>query len=308
MAVSSTSRGILPVDIVLRSVIQLGLRDMRLHPDLLDDCLSTLTDDDETEIFYGANEAARAKEWFLRTDLPVKIVEGYDPPSATSITIGIHEGQETDATLADGHYETTVVDDTTWQVLAGPLTPTSYDPTAGVIVFPDAFTLFLVPGMLVVDREGGEHPILTAGTRTATIARGAFDLTDMTVRGMRPDSKKQLQSVVERETYRIGAWTHGEPIFMSWLFWILKYVMYRARFDLERRGMERVQYSTTGPASVSDVGAVENVFSRFIVVSASVRQVWASRAMGRLYNVDLDLKLSAQGQTVDYEADVLTVV
>lgn len=272
---------------------------MRRHPEQLDDIFRPLLDDDETAAPYGAADRDAAKRWFLHQDVPVIVASSLEPAVATSLTV-LHAGfQEGELSLADVHGTTSVDDDAVWQDVAGPLAAAGYDPQTGIVTFPDDFSLVVVPGMFVVDRQGTAAEVLAVpGVRAVRVAAGAvLDLSSMSVRGARPDRKAALESLVEGETFQVGVWVHGEAAYLGYLSPIVKYVLYQGRFALEKRGMERVRYSGTGPAFVGEVGPTEQMYSQVITVSANVRQTWVARREGRLYSVDLTVTASQEPGT-----------
>lgn len=303
---NSFTRGIFAGDIVLRDVIRQALDRLRARPYLLDDVFRALEEDAETAGRYGARESAQAKEWFLHQDVPVRIADGPEPPVATSLVLEPAGGGEDAATLADVHHEVTDVDARVWAVLAGPLDPVSYDVATGVMVFSDDVTLVIAPGMLVVDREGRELPVLAApATRVLRLAAGTRgEFRGMTIRGARPPRAVTLASIQESESYTLTVAAYGKPVYLSWLYAIVHYALLWARQALETRGMERVRYSYQPPAQDSVTG-VEALRTRGVVVTLMVRQIWVQDEQERIATVSPDVEAVPVGGAFDDSVDVL---
>lgn len=308
MAIVFNTRGIVPSDIILRRVIIEGLNDLRLHPELLDDVFGTLLAEDSAAT-YGQAELDAATRWFRNTDVPVRVSQIPEPPNATSIVIQLADGAENEATLADIHYQPTDSEDRIWPVLAGPTNPKSYDPITGLLTLLDSETLVVIPGMVIVDKNGEEHSIHTVSGKVIGLGPGLMaDFDGFTIRGLRPAQAVALESIREKETYQVGIHVHGNVAYLSWLFPIVKYVLYRGRQELERRGIEDVKYSFTGPEENPMGGSVENIYSRYVNVQASCRQTWVKKTEGRIYNVDTDLQVSNGEVIVDFPTEVITPI
>lgn len=312
MSTNERSVGILPVDLVLRYVLLDGLRELRLYPAIVDQIFRPLLEDDTSAGVYGQDELRQAREWFQNTDVPVRIADGLEPPTATCLTVKVADGQEDALTLADVHYEPVVEDIAApWPVLAGPFDPVQYDVATGLLTLPDAVALVVVPGMIVVDRAGRELPVVSVpDTHVVGLGEGTpADLQGMTLRAAHPHTFQALESLLESNTYQVGVHVHGEPVYLAYLFALVKYVLYRGREILESRGMEQVRYAWTGPERDSALGEVENLYSRYFTVTAISRSTWAKRSGVRLTDVQVTVRhgtpAPADPFAVDLNADVL---
>jgi hypothetical protein len=311
MAVNSKSKGILPTDLIIKSVVERGLADLRRYPYLLDDIFSPLSDDDETNRVYGKKLSDQGREWFLNNQVYVRIADSIDPPKMPCVVISLAESREDKTTLADVHYEPSVPDDRAWPSLAGPVDPVSYDPATGLLVLPPSVTLVVVPGMIVVDRTGIQHTVLSSPQPTVVeLPKGlSNDLTGLTVRGARPVRTHFLESVVETQTYRLGVHVAGKAAYMSFLFPIMQYVMYREQNALEGRGFEQVDLSFSGPERFTEAGETNEVYSRYITLTGAVRQTWTKSNDGfdRMYSMTLagNVMPTSGDDSVDLDGDVL---
>lgn len=308
----ATSTGILPTDLVLRSVIQDALVELRQHPYLLDLVFAPLLAD-KTFMKYGQAQIDAAKRWFLRTEIPVIVAESLEPPRATCITVGFADGAEELNTLADVHYEVTADDDRAWPALAGPFDPVSWAPVTGRLVLPATVTdaLVVVPGMVLVDATGKLVPVLEVPEAgVVRVAAGTLaDWRGVTIRGARPAKVMTLGSVTETETYQIGTHVHGKVEYLHFLFPIVKFLLYRVRPQLEARGIERLQCAFSGTEQDQAYGQNEQVYSRYVTMKGALRQIWPQAIDARIYSVDYDLAAAQDGVVVDIgDANVAAVV
>lgn len=288
---SSEARGIFLSDLILQTGIQDGLRQLRRDPTLVDHCFRSLRDDVLTQKVYGENVAAQAKAWFLKTNVEVVIANGLNLPPPPIISIQLTGGGENEDTFADLHYQSSdPVDAPQWESLVGPFDPESYDPVTGILVLPETVTakLVVVEGMIVVTKTGRQLEIQTAaGAAVGLGPNTVADLAGATIRGARPTQAVALESVKEDESWRVGVHVNGEPTYLTWLFAILKYVLYRGREDLESRGLERVKLSFAEPQDASYDS--QPAYQRFMTVRGSVTQVWVKARHGRVYSVNQEI-------------------
>lgn len=277
MAVPNTStNGIFQSDIAIRAAIIAGIADLRAKTWLLDYVFAGIPHDTLTAKEYGVLEVEKAKKWFLSTDIPVVMDTRVDDAALPCISIALMESSEDASTLSDTHYD--VVEDYTaeWPIVAGPMTPLSYDSTEGILVYPEAAVSGkLFPGMIIIDRVGGRHEVLeTPTSNTAIIDPSEADFSGSLLKPAVPSHVVELESIVFKETYSIGCHTLGEPSYLSYLHSIITFILLRYKESLlEARGFER---SEIGSSNFTLDGQFENelVFSRYIQITGYVRQYW----------------------------------
>ncbi len=283
------AKGIHQSDVIIRTALIMAIQDLRANPWLLDHIFATLIEDVATAKQYGEKERAKAKEWFLATEIPVVMDYRMEPPEGTCISISLVESSETEVTLGDVHYEPNEAAEAAWAPLAGPFTPDSYDAATGTMIVPDAVAakVFLSPGQLVIDRRGGSHTILTVTDTTSfTIEiNSTADFTGAVIKGRKPRLIKNIESVCFRESYRIGCHALGDPFVLTWLHSILVFILLRYKMRLlEARGFERTVISTS-PFAKDERWKVENMWTRFISITGYVRQFWPADVKERVDSV-----------------------
>lgn len=271
--------GIHQSDILIRGAVIAAIADLRANPYLLDYVFASLPVDTLTARAYGTGEVERAKDWFLHTEIKVYLNVNMNNVQFPCISIALANSVEDDTTLGDVHYEPQEDTDLSWPVLAGPLTPVSYDVATGTVVFTSAALggLILAPGMLLVDRAGRQHQILEVPdyTTTAVIAPGTTaDFTDVSVRAARPTQITGIESASYKETYSLGCHTDSEAVYVTYLHSILIFALLRYKETLlEGRGFERSVLSSSDLRRDEEI-LPELLFSRYVQVTGYVRQAW----------------------------------
>lgn len=297
---TTKSLGIHQSDIVIRTALLAGIRDLRANPWLLDYCFASLAQDTLTNTLYGKNEIGKAKDWFLKHNIDVSLDVQLQKASFPVVTITLLSSVEDDTTLADIDPE--VEEDLDHEVLtiAGPFTPTKYDTTTGYITLPEGTGdgVILAAGMVLADRFGNEYPItdvpddLTIVIAPNTIA----DLGGATIRAATPAQRIALEGSWFQESYRLGVHVQGEPIYVVYLDSIVRFVLLRYRQRLlESRGFES---STVNAADlVKNEGLeVENTYSRYLTINGRVRNYWPKDVMQKFVGFSTQFQVSGAGK------------
>lgn len=273
------AQGIQQSDIIIRAAIMAAIKDMRANSYLLDYVFASLPDDELTAKEYGEAEVEKAKDWFLHQEIKVFLNVNVNSVTFPCISIALANSVEDDTTLGDVHYQPIENTDREWPTLAGPATPTSYDPVTGTVVFADGALdgLIVAPNMLLCDTAGNQYKIIEVPDYdgTFTIAPGtAVDLTNAVIRPQRPAFITEIESASYRETYSLGIHVDSEPVHATYLHSIVVFALLRYKQALlEGRGYERTSLSSSDLRRDEET-LPENVYSRYIQVSGFVRQAW----------------------------------
>jgi len=277
-SLTTEALGIHQSDVIIRTAIVAALADLRANPWLLDYVFASLPKDEMTMKDYGEKSVERAKEWFLKTKIPVAMVPRLNEAQVPCITIKLQDSQESEVTLADVHYQPTELNDGVWPNIVGPFTPAKYNAATGIMV-PPAGALgdaLLAPNMVVIDATGKVHTIIEAfDDGSFSIKQGTIaDFTGSVIRGQKPSYITQLESVAYRESYLIGVHVGGEPVYLTWMHSILVFVLLRYKQALlESRGFERSVVNSTD-FDRNEYFEAEMVFSRYLTITGYVRQYW----------------------------------
>ena len=273
--------GIFQPDIILRTALVEAFRDLRANPEKLDFVFSSLPNDSLSLKSYGLKEADRAKDWFLKTEIPVHIVPRLDEAKVPCISIKLMSSNEDIVTLGDVHYQPNEDADSegsSWPRLSTPFNPDGYDPATGIVTVPDYVLEFLElkPGIFLVDGNGTAHEVLEVLSdnecRIKPIA--GLELRNSVFKGPRPSWSISLESAGYQETYQIGIHVGGEPVQLMWLHSIVVFCLLHFKQSLlEARGLERTVFSSSD-FERNEMFEAELVFSRYIQLTGYVRQYW----------------------------------
>ncbi len=274
-------KGIFQSDVVIRAAVIRAMELVRESPDLLGYIFRSLAEDELTRDEYGDRQIEMARDWFLKTEVPVfmnfRVSEEYLP----CITISLQESVEAEQTHGDIHYvpqETTAGD---WPALTRPFTPVAYSPTSGIMVLPADLMgdQLVAPGMLVVTRDGREHSVVQnlGDDEISLRPQTADDFTNAVIKGARNRYVTTVESVNFKETYQVGIHVLGEPSYLIYLHSIVKFMLLKYKQDLlETRGFERSALASTDFRRNMEFD-MEEVFSRFITITGYARQFWPKK-------------------------------
>lgn len=292
----TNSLGIHQGDVILRTAIKMALADMRANPWLVDYVFASLPQDELTLKEYGEADVNRAKTWFLTTDINVVMTPTLDEAKWPCISIALLDSSEStnEATLGDVHYEPTEEVEGNWPALTGPFTPSKYNPATGQIELPAPIVgVTLFKGMFVIDHVGRAHEIISVQSDTqfrinpGTVA----DFRNSILKGSKKSYIADLESIVYRESYRIGVHVQAEPVYLTWLHSIVLFALLRYKqVLLEARGLERTVASSSDFAR-DESHESEMTYSRYISLTGYVRQYWPKTIAQRLDGMDAILQV-----------------
>lgn len=281
--------GLFQGDIIIRSALLEGIADLRRNPWLLQYVFASLKYDDLTSRVYGQKEIDQAAKWFMATEIPIFMSARVDKSKFPCVSISQVDSSETELTLADVHYKPSEDNDLQNPPLTAVFAPVSFVSSTGVMIVPDSVTanLILAPGMVIYDDTGRGHPILEVTDRsTFSISAGVTNsFSHAVIKGAAPSRIATLESVKERETYQIGCHVQGEPVHLTYLHSIIKFIIFRYRQDLfEARGFER-STSHSSDFSRNAFFDAELVFTRSITLTGTVTQVWPKLVSDKITGV-----------------------
>ncbi len=102
----SANVGMWQGDIIIKSALDLCLRELRANPDLIEDCLASLTQDTLTAGKYGSLTIEQCKRWFADTSIDVLLglkFKYLQNPAIIAIELG--DETENEATIGDKNYD-----------------------------------------------------------------------------------------------------------------------------------------------------------------------------------------------------------
>lgn len=299
---NTKSAGIWQGDIIIRTGLIQGLRELRKNPDLLDYCFASLPQDQLTADTYGQASVEKAKQWFINTEIPVRLNVAMNSPKLPCISVELRDSGEAEATLADIHHDPSeAVEVSPWLPITPTFAATQYDPDTGNIKLPKKITdsTLIFPGMVVVDKGGFVHEILEAvDESTIKIKPAVADFSQCVLKYAQPQNIASLESLSFRGTYGIGCHAQGEAEVLIWLRSIVEFVLLRYKQSyFEARGFERSTYTVTGLVRDPQWG-VENVFTQFINLTGYYRNYWPKTIAVKTQGiVTQPIKIAGGGQS-----------
>jgi hypothetical protein len=306
--------GIFQGDLIIRTAIIEAINDLRRNPYLLDYVFASLPVDTLTAKEYGAQDVAKAKDWFQKTNVFTYLSININEVKFPCISINLVSSTEEENTFSDTHYQPTEDVDRDWPLLAGPLTPSTYNSVNGTIVFTEASLkgLVLVSGMIIVTNTGQAYPVLEVPDNVTTVVIESghiLDLEDVQVRAARPAYVARVESAGYREVYSLGCHVDSEAIHLIYLHSILIFALHRYRETLlEGRGFERSSITSTDLRR-DDSNLPEFMYDRYVQLTGYVRQSWPKAIARKMESMDTRLVFSDDKVVVDvFAADNSTEV
>lgn len=291
---------VLATDILIKTMLEAAIDDLRANQWLLDDVFSGLVTDPLSKDQYGYKMVKAAKDWFISNDIKVYSAFRIDTPTFPCLTIAPAPADEaTDrASLADeGSIEDFDPQGTELQpqVVYPSFTPAAYNRATGMVTFPSGTTTdYIVPGQFLVSRRSGKaYQILQClSTVDFTIkADVKDDFTDAYI--VPPTALWNLhrEQTFIRESYSIGCHAQSDPVQATWLRQIVLYSLcrYKEAF-LEARGFELSTFRA-GPMDKNPYFEAEQVYSSVVNLSGTVELSWIKFVAPKLQSAQQGIRI-----------------
>lgn len=288
--------GILACDILLKTMIEAALADLRKNSWILDDVFGELAADNLAKIDYGYKEVAAAKQWFLSNNIDVYLVNRVDTPRFPCITIvqtGSREMTER-SSLADDTFYGEEIDPKSItkriQKVYDNFTPSAYDPSKGYVTFPEGInTDFIVPGQFLVSSKTSKAYAIGAAIdlRTFQIAPGIKDdFTDCYIAPPTSIWNLHKELVYLDETFVIGIHAQSDLNQAIWMRQLVQYMFlrYKEAF-LERRGFELSTFNVGSIAENPEFKGVELIWTCPVNISGQVQANFVKFAAPKIQGV-----------------------
>ena len=273
--------GIFQGDIIIKTMIELGIQDMRANPWLLDHMLFELTANPYYSQKYGTAQVNSCKEWFANNEIDIVMNGRKDRDRYPCVTIEMGPSSEKSdmKSMADLSAEKIVLMPTTVgktiPYVIPAFTIVGYDIGSGYIQIPSNIDLTKIAiGMTIVD------PLSSTGYVINDIDGGGvyinpgttISVNSFAILPSKPFFEARIEHAFMQESYKIGCHSHGDPQVMLWLHSIVLYSIFRYRESLlEACGFAESIVSSGG---VENNGDVEAEWSRYINLSGQVENSW----------------------------------
>lgn len=288
--------GIFPGDLVIKAAIELGIDDMRKNSWVIDDVFRVLRESPMLRHVYGEKEISRAREFILNNKIPVYLRHRLDKQDFPCITISIGESYEDKdlATLAD---QSVCVDELdpedigkSMRYIIPPFNPVSYDKAQGIVEVPSDIEEFthIALGMIAIDPDtGGGFTIIEKIAPNSFRIQANADLPKKI--GIVPAYqlyKARRERAISQETYNIGCHTQ-DPATLIFLYSVVKYALYRYREGLLEANNFQLSRLRVTDLLRNEAFGVENVYSRWIILSGQVEESWVKSPQRTIENIIL---------------------
>lgn len=292
------ARGILAGDLIVRTAILEGIKDLRSKPWLLKYCFAGLTQDELTRDVYGQLEVDRAIEWFIKTDIPVFLNIRTDTSKFPCISIKLASSADAEATLGDVNWQPQEDADYAWNNLAGPFVG-QYNYDTGVVTLPDstAQQIVLAENQVLIDATNRAWTIeqVLNFTQVKISKNLKIDLSKTFVRGQPPGYVTTLESMLFKETYQIGCHASAEAVHLVYLHSIVTFIllMYKQSL-LEARNLERTQIQSSDLVQ-NTTFENELVYSRYINLTGYCEQSWPKTISQKITAFNYGIRIADSG-------------
>jgi hypothetical protein len=300
---SSLVEGVFPDDLLIKSTLEHGLKELRENQWELSLVFAALTKDPVTFALYGEKERQRAIEWFNNTQISVLWDLRLAADKIPSVSYSIQSCEQTEETLADAHYDMSEDRTAEWEAVTAQLQP-NYIPATGLVTIDEsALQGPITEGMMLVTKTGTQYAILeVASINQFFIAKNLItDLNGSYVKTGSPSLVSGIESDRFKETLKIGCHVSGDPITLTYLHSIVFYILLKYRKTLlEARGFERSTISA-GPYMRDDrfqIGA-DQCFTRYINLVGTVTMTWAATQVKKIQTVTGSLDAVSAGTNPD---------
>jgi hypothetical protein len=291
--------GLFNGDIVIKTAIELGMKDIRQNLWLIDDILSQVVQDEYLKDAYGQKEIDACKQWFANNNIPVYLRYRRDKDEFPCITIALQSSNEKIEMKHMGDASTEVETLMPEQIgkpisyIVKPFTPDNYDISNGEITVPNTVKINKVrPGMILVNPSNGNGYVITSvKDQSIFIEPGIeIDAIKLGVVPQFPFYRARREHTFFQETYSIGCHVHGDPAALLWLHAIVMYCLLRYREGLlEARCFTESAFSSSdfAPNNNFNNPGGELVYSRYINLTGQVEVSWLKTPQRIIESADL---------------------
>jgi hypothetical protein len=293
-------------DTIILTAIRIGLADIRRNPYLIDDIMCQFMEDRYLKDSWGKQQIDRFKDFLakkqinivMETRLPdlsklpaivIKIGGGSEDPQKQGLGDSDHFESVDPATLG-GAYPSP-------NIILGPVTPESYDPATGELVFPDDVSLDKVfEGQFVYDevnKQAYEIQIVLNKHTLLIDTDLKADFTNMTIRPTRDIVRHNKKSIWFYEDYTITC-ISTEPNELMFLYSLCLYIFGRYKKTLfEARNFEIGTYSYS-PVYIPNPSDDTNLlFARDLNVRGRVQHTFIESTSAAIEGISPELLIDA---------------
>lgn len=271
-------------DLLIKSTVEIVIKEMRDNPWLLDDVFEDCLTDPFLAPLYS-KEVENAKQWLKNNNIPVLMKLRPDTQDFPCVTISLGGDVEDESKSTLGDQSTMAADLTPSQIskpigyIIKPFIPVSFDAETGILEVPAETNIeFVGPGMKVVNPETGEtNEILSFGGVNGVIVANPETLSASRV-GILPKNmnyKARVEASFFKQTFTVACHVADDPATLIWLHSIILYglLRYREFFSSRCYSLSSLSSSDLVRNSAFAPGG-DNVFSRYITLTGYTQHTW----------------------------------
>jgi hypothetical protein len=287
--------GILATDILIKTMLEGALADLRKNNWIVDDIFSDLATDPMAKGDYGYKEVAMAKEWFLANNIDVYLTNRIDTPRFPCITVvrlSSREMQERDALGDDHATDEFEPDGVTKQVqmVYSAFTPKAYNKEKGFVTLPDDMnTNRMLAGQFFVAKKSGKAYIIQKVLTDTQFQIAAGVNEDFTSAYIAPPTSiwnLEKELVFLEESFAIGIHAESDLNQAIWMRQLVQYIFLRYKEAyLERRGFELSTFNLGSIDINPHFHGAEMVYSCMMTVNGQVEANFIKYAAPKIQGV-----------------------
>jgi hypothetical protein len=263
-------------DVLLQSILRLGFDHLRAHPEDIEEIFGDFKTDHLWKA-YGQEEIDRIKQWVTENEIPIVLAWALNPAKVPCISLQLAQSTElVEAAGMDDFVDyieepknpRTVIEFVPTNIIA--------DGDQTIVVPPNDVDISLVRSqMLLVDSKNEQYLIggIASGGISVVQAGEPINPTKVKVVSFVTTTKRKRRTVPIQEVIDIGIHGHADQNTVLWMYYLVIWILLRFKPEMEKRCADLSTFSASDFNRDSQFLA-ENVFSRFIRVSARTRVTW----------------------------------
>lgn len=302
-----------PSDLVLLKLFKQGMAEIRQNPWVLDFIFERLIEDEmDLQLTYGEKEINRAKSWFLKNNIDVRMAYNLDGVQFPCVSIELTSQSESKQHAMLGDVAAPAWDEDVDQsdyiikprTLVGPFPSVNYSLTTGEVTLPDGFDTELIFKNQALFSPNSKNEYLIKSINLSTTNSFFIDsgIRDNFTNGYISPAYKTLKVRREiaqfQETYDFKILVQGDPGYIVWLHTIVSYLILKFRKNLLEKKNIYLSTISAGPIvqeRPDDFGG-EIIYSRTISMEAMVETTWVSDLLEKFEGVVFTLDSSVSDE------------
>lgn len=303
-----------PSDLVLLKLFKQGMAEIRANPWLLDFIFERLIEEEmDLQASYGEREINRAKSWFMKNNIDVRLAYNMDAITFPCIAIELLTQSEDKshavlANVAGGPWDEDV-DQNAYVIkpraLVGPFPSVNYSITTGEVTLPDGYdTEVIFKNQSLYSPNSKTEYVIQSINLTSTNSfyiesglRENFTGSYISPAYQTMKVRRELAHFVENYNFKLMV--QGDPGYLIWLHTIVSYLLLKFRKTLLERKNIFLTTISSGPIMQEQTEQMggEIVFSRSITMDGTCEVTWVSDILERFEGTILGFNSEVSDET-----------